>query len=185
MPKSKCEDFLRNECAGDPWTIVRPVISFSARRMDLVINSGRTTINCAETGRELILPESVRNLHAGIDWAGNSGKLIANLLFKPAALGGTFNIYSGHGMTWGEVAEAYHKAIDLRVRWGTDDEYLDTLPTLRTNKQYGWMWYYDRKYDRQLDATHVLEVTGLIRADFTSLEEGIAREAAIIRGETR
>ncbi len=30
VPKSKCEDFLRREHAGEAWTIVRPVISFSS-----------------------------------------------------------------------------------------------------------------------------------------------------------
>ena len=47
------------------------------------------------TGKELLLPESVRLYHAGIDWAGNSGKLIANLLFKPDALRQAVTIYSG------------------------------------------------------------------------------------------
>lgn len=181
IPKSKCEDFLRAECADDPWTIVRPVISFSDRRLDLVLYCGKSTIHAAESGRTLILPESVRDLHAGLDWAGNSGKLIAHLLCKKAALGGTFNIYSGHGMTWGEVAEAYHDAIGLDVRWGSDEEYLDMFPTIRTDCQYARMWYYDRKFDRQIDASHVLEVTGLCASDFCSIRDGIAYEAEKIR----
>ena len=70
VPKSKCEDFLRTECAGDPWTIVRPVI---------------------------------------------------------------------------------------------------------------WMWNYDRKFDRQIDASHVLEVTGLGAGDFRSVRDGILYEVERIR----
>ena len=181
VPKSKCEDFLRTECAGDPWTIVRPVISFSERRLDIVMNSGRWTLAAAESGRTLILPESVRNLHAGLDWAGNSGKLIAHLLCKKAALGGTFSIYSGHGMTWGEVAEAYHDAIGLQVHWASDVEYIATIPTIRTLDEHRWMWNYDRKFDRQIDASHVLEVTGLGAGDFRSVRDGILYEVERIR----
>lgn len=181
VPKSKCEDFLRNECAGENWTIVRPVISFSERRLDIVMNSGKWQLEIAEEGKELLLPESVRRLHAGLDWAGNSGKLIAHLLCKPAALGETFNIYSGHGMTWEDVAKAYNEAIGLKVRWVSDEEYIDTIPTIRTYKQHGWMWYYDRKYDRQIDATHVLKVSGLSEKDFLPISDGIAIEAELIR----
>ena len=39
VPKSKCEDYLRNEKADEPWTIVRPVISFSSYRLDLLLCS--------------------------------------------------------------------------------------------------------------------------------------------------
>jgi hypothetical protein len=75
--------------------------------MDIVMNSGLWTVDCARENRVMLLPQSVRDLHAGIDWAGNSGKLIANLLFKKDAIGEAFSIYSGHNMTWGEFAKAY------------------------------------------------------------------------------
>ena len=32
LPKSVCEDFLKDECKNQPWTILRPVISFSDKR---------------------------------------------------------------------------------------------------------------------------------------------------------
>lgn len=183
VPKSKCEDFLRNERAKDPFTIVRPVISFSERRLDLVMNSGRWPLEAMESDRETVLPESVKNLHAGVDWAGNSGKLIANLLFKKKALGETFNIYSGHGMTWGEVADAYCDVFGIKIRWGTDEEYKDTIPTIRTARVHRWMWKYDRKFDRQIDASKVLSVTGLSQSDFASVREGLCTELERIRSE--
>jgi len=185
VPKSKCEDFLRNECAGDPFTIVRPVISFSHRRMDIVLNSGREVLKCAEAGREMVLPESVRHLHAGIDWAGNSGKLIANLLLKPAAYGETYNIYSGHGMTWDDIANAYADVLGLKVYWGTDEEYIISKPTIREPNLHGWMWKYDRKFDRMIDASKVLAATGLTGKDFASVREGIAAELAILRPDKK
>ncbi|MBO7150610.1 MAG: epimerase, partial [Clostridia bacterium] len=40
LPKSVCEDWLRNERKGERWTIVRPVISFSHLRLDLLLYSG-------------------------------------------------------------------------------------------------------------------------------------------------
>ncbi len=171
VPKSKCEDYLRNEHAGEPWTIVRPVISFSERRMDLFMYSGDRILRAADRGEELLLPQYARDYSAGLDWAGNSGKLIANLLFKPDAIGETFTIYSGHRLTWGEVAEAYHKTIGLKLRWCDEKEYLAF-----DNFKPQWAYLYDRRFNRDVDCSKVLKVTGLTKQDFLTVEEGIKQE---------
>lgn len=181
VPKSKCEDFLRNECAGDPWTIVRPVISFSDRRMDLLLFSGQRVLDAAQAGKELAMPAMVKNFTAGLDWAYNSGKLIANLLFKPEAIGEAFTIYSGHGLTWGEVAELYQKHIGLKIRWCEEAEYLNIHTVVRTMPIMTWAWIYDRRYNRDVDCSKVLRVTGLTKEDFGSVEEGILCELEKIK----
>ena len=173
VSKAKCEDYLRNEHAGEPWTIVRPVISFSDRRLDLLMYSRDRVLCAAESGEELLLPEFVRNYSAGLDWSGNSGKLIANLLFKPDAIGETFTIYSGHGMTWGEVAQAYQRTIGLKVRWCDEQEYLGF-----DDVGDQWTYIHDRRYNRDIDCSKVLRVTGLTREDFSTIDEGIRREVA-------
>jgi len=180
VPKARCEDYLRNERAGEPWTIVRPVISFSHRRLDLLMYSGNRVIADAAEGKELLLPELAKNFTAGLDWAGNSGKLIANLLFKPAAVGETYSIYSGHGLTWGDVASLYEKHIGLKVRWCDEEEYLDFDSRLREKEILSWAWKFDRRYNRDIDCTKVLGATGLQRADFASVEEGILTELKIL-----
>ena len=125
--KGQCEDYLFEECRGQNFTIVRPVISFSHRRFDIVMNNGHEVLEHAKTGEPLRLPLSVRNHSAGFDWAGNSGKLIAHLLFKREAIGEAFTIYSGHGMTWGDVAEAYHSVCGTPFVWVTDEEYMKAV----------------------------------------------------------
>lgn len=179
IPKSKCEDFLRNECADQPWTIVRPVISFSQYRLDLLLYSGKGVIDYTANGREMLMPITVKDLGAGLDWAGNSGKLIANLLFKPAALHEAFTIYSGHGATWGQAAEAYSEVLGLKIRWCSEEEYINNTPRIRDG--HDTMWYNDRKFDRTIDCSKVLAVTGLKREDFASLQDGIRAELALLR----
>lgn len=181
VSKGICEDFLFNECKGENWTVVRPVISFSCRRMDILMNSGLWAVEYAKSGKTMLLPLSCKELHAGLDWAGNSGKLIANLLFKKESLGEAFTICSGHGMTWGEIADAYNKVIGLKVEWVDDERYIDTIPTIRSNGEHNWMWNYDRKFDRDVDCSKVLTVTGLSRDDFTTIENGIKAEMKILK----
>ena len=173
VPKSGCEDYLRGERAGEPWTIVRPVISFSSRRLDLLLYSGKDVLRFAERGEEMLLPSLVKNYTAGIDWAGNSGKLIANLLFKRDAIGETFTVYSGHGLTWGEVADAYRALTGVKIRWCSEEEYVRNTPKIAKEP---WMWKYDRRFNRDVDSSKILRVTGLTQDDFSSVFEGIKRE---------
>lgn len=181
IPKAKCEDYLREERAGEPWTIVRPVISFSDRRLDLLMYSEDSVVRAAKEGRELLLPRLVKNYAAGLDWAKNSGKLIANLLFKPEAMGETFTIYSGHNMTWGEIASLYEKVAGVRIRWCDEDEYLSSEDGRLTSKAREWQWTYDRRYDRAIDCSKVLKVTGLSKDDFDSIETGLRQEIAKLK----
>lgn len=172
VPKSICEDYLRNERAGEPWTIVRPVISFSERRMDLFMYSGDRLIRASNQAEELLLPNYARDYSAGLDWSGNSGKLIANLLFKPETIGETYTIYSGQDLTWGQIAETYKKILNLNIRWCEEEEYLERNPGNRTNYTY----IHDRRYNRDVDCSKVLQATGLTKQDFATIEEGIMQE---------
>lgn len=176
VSKGLCEDFLTGERKGQSWTIVRPVISFSQYRLDIVMNSGKEVLECAQEGKPMLLPLSVKNYRAGLDWAGNSGKLIANLLFKKNAIGEAFTVYSGHNMTWGEIAEAYTAEVGVEFKWVSDEEYIETKPAIKTNGNAKWMWKYDRVFNRDIDNSKILAVTGLKREDFTSVREGIRIE---------
>lgn len=180
VPKSKCEDFLREECAGQPWTIVRPVISFSERRLDMLMYSKHRILDAADAAEELLLPALAKDLVAGLDWAGNSGKLIAHLLFKPNAISETFSVYSGHGMTWGEVGELYQKYTGVKLRWCGEEEYLAFHRDLWEHRGLMWAWKHDRRYNRDVDCSKILRVTGLGKADFASVEEGLVHELRLL-----
>ena len=169
VPKAICEKFLREESGTENWTVVRPVISFSDKRFDLVTVSGHEIIDAARSGKTVILPEAAKNLTAGLDWAGNSGKLIANLLFKKECLGEAYTVSSGQNLTWGEVADIYTRLTGVNFRWADTEEYVST-------GHGGNGLFYDRLYDRAVDNTKILKTTGLKKEDFTSIEEGIEIE---------
>ncbi|MBR6602647.1 MAG: hypothetical protein IKK94_01390 [Clostridia bacterium] len=179
LSKAKAEDFIRASGTKN-WTIVRPVISFSDRRFDIVTVNERVVLERVKEGRELILPENVRNLTAALDWAGNSGKLIASLLFKDAALGEAFTVSSAQNLTWGEVADIYTELIGLKVRWIDPDEWLKHEEYVMNNR---FAAIYDRFFDRSIDNSKILSVTGLTNDDFLSIKDGIGIELAKINWE--
>jgi len=169
LPKSRCEDLLNNDCAGQAWTIVRPVISFSDMRMDVYTYSGHTVLEKAKQAEELLLPDFAQNLTAGLDWAGNSGKLIARLAVNPETIGKCYTISSGQNLTWGEVADIYKELIGLKVRWVDENEYIKMV-------RDKWGYIYDRKFNRVIDASEALSAAGLRKEDFTPIYEGVKIE---------
>lgn len=179
VPKARCEDYLRNERSGEPWTIVRPVISFSAKRFDLLMYTGDRIIKASEQNQTLIMPELVKNFTAGLDWAGNTGKLIANLLLKKETFGETYSVSSGQNLTWGQVADIYTKLTGVKIKWDTEDTFLDFNPILRDVLGYSWMWNFDRRCNRDIDCSKILKATGLTAKDFCSIEDGIKLELEI------
>ncbi len=182
VPKSKCEDYLFGECAGQPWTIVRPVISFSQYRLDFYVHSGKRVIEYAERGEKLLVPATSRYLTAGLDWAGNSGKLIAHLLFKPHTFGETYTVSSAQNLTWDDVAQIYREQIGLEINWCSDEDFYNAHPAYRDQKR--WILDYDRRFDRVINNEKILKATGLGAGDFKPVAEGIAIELKKIKGES-
>lgn len=173
LSKAKAEKFLFNESGTDNWTAVRPVISFSEHRFDVVVRSGQDVIDYYRRGEVLLLPEEARNLTAGLDWAGNTGKIIANLLFKKDTFRQTYTISSAPNMKWGEVAELYTKLVGTQFEWVDTDEYFKHDGNIRNQP---WILLYDRLYDRKIDNTKVLKATGIKKSDFLSIEDGLKIE---------
>ena len=169
LSKSRSERFLANNPYPKNWTVVRPVISFSARRMDLVMLGKSDIADAKRDGRRLQLPLSAKNLTAGLDWAGNSGKLIANLLFKEETIGQAYTISTAQNLTWGEIADIYTEVLGVEFEWTPEDYKAD-------NYRAHFRWKYDRAYDRCIDNSKVLAATGLTSADFKTIREGIVIE---------
>ena len=165
LSKSMAERYIRSLPGPVNWTIVRPVISFSDRRLDIVMTSGHDVVKAAQNGGKLRLPIEAKELTAGLDWAGNSGKLIANLLFKETAKGEAYTISSAQNLTWGQVADIYAELLGVYIEWAPADFPRDM-----------WHWRYDRAFDRPIDNSKLLEATGLTKADLSSIRDGIIIE---------
>ena len=177
LAKARCEDLLTGEHSGEPWTVVRPVISFSYRRFDLFTYSRNDIWDMVEKYGKLPMPISARDLGAGIDWAGNSGKLIANLLFKNEAIGEAYTVSSAQNLTWGQLGEIYAELLGFEIEWCDDGTFEKRYPSSVERKR--WLYRYDRKFDRTIDNSKILKATGLKESDFTSVAEGLKKELAI------
>ena len=107
------------------------------------------------------LPIEAKNLTAGIDWSGNVGKLIANLLLKPETFCEAYTVSSAQNLTWGEVAKLYEKNIGAKFEWVSTKEFLEAV-----NYNNYYTLIYDRLFDRKIDNSKILNATGLTKSDF-------------------
>ena len=144
----------------------------------MVTYSGHNLLTKIKNGETIPLPMNAKNLAAGLDWAGNSGKLIANLLFKKDCFGEAYTVSSGQNLTWGEVAKIYTELMGAKIEWVSLEEYLKA-----TNNYNYYALLYDRLFDRQIDNGKILKATGLTKNDFLSVKEGLKIEIDKIEQE--
>ena len=170
LPKARCERYLKQVSKYKNWTIVRPMISSSDKRLDIIQYTFHEVIEYAMQEKTMYLPLICKDSIAGLEWAGNTGRLIANLLFKEKCLGETYMISTGHSMTWETVANVYKELLNLKTEWIPTEEYIS-----KTSKG-GFPLYYDRGYDRRVNNSKVMRDSGLTEDDLTPFKEGIKSE---------
>ena len=177
IPKARAERYLRS-LGEKNWTIIRPIISFTHYRLDLVTVGAYAILYRTRAGKPIPLPEEVRDKHCGVTWGGNTGLQIAHLLGKEGALGEAFTLGPDEGLVWGDVARFYEEFAGAAFRWIPAEDYL----SIATSNDYmeRQMIYTDRILDRRVDFSKMLRVTGLDPARFLTCREAIAKELTIL-----
>ena len=177
IPKAKGERLLRASGAAN-WTIVRPVISFTHYRLDLVTVGAYALLSRSAAGKPIPLPEEVRRCHCGVTWGGNTGLEIARLVGNPAAFGEAFTLGFGEDLVWQDVAGYYEELLGAKFAWVPAEDYL----RIATSGAYmeRQMIYTDRILDRRVDFSKVMQATGLGPRDFLPCRDAVARELAFL-----
>ena len=177
IPKAKGERLLRASGAAN-WTIIRPVISFTHYRLDLVTVGAHALLSRSAAGKPIPLPEEVRRCHCGVTWGGNTGLEIARLVGNPAAFGEAFTLGFGEDLVWEDVAGYYEEFLGAKFVWVPAEDYL----RIATSGDYmeRQMIYTDRILDRRVDYSKVMRATGLGPRDFLPCRDAVARELAFL-----
>jgi len=177
IPKAKGERYLTSKGVRN-WTIIRPIISFTHFRLDLVTVGAYAILFRTAAGKPIPLPAECRDKHCGVTWGGNTGLQIARLVGNPAALGEAFTLGTDEGLTWGDVARYYEELAGAKFVWIPAEDYLRIAsPNTYMDRQ---MIYTDRILDRSVDCSKVMRVTDLKPSDFLSCRDAIARELTIL-----
>ncbi len=175
--KARGENIIRS-LPRKNWTMIRPAITYSLMRYQLVTLEAPNTVGRAFAGKAVVLPEQARNVQATMSWAGDVARMIAGLLFNEKALCETFTVSTSEHRTWGEIADYYKDLCNLKAVWVDKEEYLRILTPDPYETYARWQLEYDRLFDRIVDNSKVLAVTGMTQESLISLYEGLKREIA-------
>lgn len=175
--KAQGEDTLRASNYRN-WTIIRPAITYSQRRFQLVTLEMEKTVRRALLGRTVVLPREAKDKQATMTWAGDVAKMIACILFNEKAMRETYTVSTAEHRTWGEIADMYGELIGMNVMWVSAEEYVETFGLPEGEARLG-VWRqlkYDRLFDRIVDNSKILALMGKTQADLMPLYEGLKLE---------
>lgn len=174
--KARGEDILEASPYRN-WTAVRPAVTYSQRRYQLVTLEANTLITRARAGKPVILPEEARNVQGTMTWAGDVARMFAAVLFNEEAKCQHYTFCTAEHQTWETIAGYYEELIGLKVKWIPREEYLRTMaPGGAAYNAVKWQLDYDRLYNRVMDNSKILKLAGLKQSDLMPLKEGLKLE---------
>ena len=168
------EDVLRASGRKN-FTIIRPSITFSQHKFQLVTMEADCVVERARLGKAIVLPEAARNVQGTLTWGSDSARMISGLIGNQDALGETYTIATAEHHTWGEIAEYYRDLIGLKAEWVDTDTYLYCHAGKET-KFARWQLIYDRLFERVIDNSKILAAAGLEQSQLMPLYDGLKRE---------
>ena len=167
--KAREENILRSSHFSN-WTIVRPSITYSSRRIAFVTLELPLLLRRAKAKKPIYIPQEAWNAEATCTWAGDASELIARLLFKKEALCEAYSVCTAEHQTWGTIAGYYQELLGADIRTIPVRDYLDFFGNTLTARA---QLYYDRCMWRVMDNSKALAVTGMKQSDFKTVRDGI------------
>lgn len=181
LAKARQENILRSSKYSN-WTILRPSIIYSNQRLQLTTLEIPQFLRRAREGKPVYVAREALDDETTMTWAGDAARMIAGLLFNPAAFRETYSIATAEHHKWREVADIYKKYINLECIPVSTEDYLGFFGNTLTAK---FQLKYDRCRQRILDNSKILRDAGLKQSDLMTLENGLSREIARIPDDMR
>lgn len=176
LMKIRTEDILRG-CEYKNFTILRPGITFSKNKFQLMSLEADYVLRRAFLGKAIVLPFEAMEKQCTMTWAGDVAKILSRLFFNDKAIGETFILGTAEHQTWREVADIYKKAVGLEIVESSREEFFEIMSANREEYNAArWRLDYDRMFDRVIDNSKILAATGLTHSDFTPLSKTLTME---------
>lgn len=135
----------------------------------------QNTVARAFAGKKVVLPRAAMDIEATMTWAGDVAKMLAGLLFNPAAYGEAFSVCTAEHHPWKVIAEYYRELVGMEVVWVDTEDYMTAIGGKAPNL---WQLEYDRLFDRIMDNSKILAAADLKQSELTPIRDALAREIA-------
>lgn len=173
--KAQTEDFLAASGFTN-WTVVRPAITYSKRRFQLITMEYDLVVRRMLEKKTLVVPEPAMKKQATMSWAGDVARMLARLVLNKQAYGETYSVCTSEHHTWEEIAQIYQKIGGLQYCTTDTENFLNIIAPGNIHAKQQLIL--DRYYDRIMDNTKILNITGMKQSELMPLEKGLAMEFA-------
>lgn len=162
LRKAREENILRNSGYNN-WTIVRPYITYSDRRLQLGIYEKEEWLYRLLNNKPLIIRKEILDNYTSLASGFDVATGIYNLSVNEKAIGQDINITSTESIKWKDIFDMYLRVLKER---------LDIEPTIYLRKDLediemlfegGYNTKYDRLWDRRFDNRKAINYCGDIK----------------------
>jgi len=156
------------------WSIIRPAITYSKFRYQLTTLEAHVVIYRMANNKTILLPQEAMDKQATMSWAGDVAEMLARIILNKEAYGEAYTVATAEHHTWSEIADYYTEIGGLKYKTVDAKTYVDVC--FAGSKFAGWQLKYDRMFDRVIDNSKILNVTGMKQSELMPLRKGLEYE---------
>lgn len=153
--KARQEDILRSSALNN-WTIIRPYITYSERRLQLGTLEKENWLYRALQGRTIVFSEEMKSRFTTLTYGFDVADGIACILGNSNSLRKIYHITNDHAHKWSEILEIYLGVMEENLGFRPNVIYQDLDEFLVWNPGK-YQIIYDRLFDRKFDNTKINE----------------------------
>lgn len=166
LSKARQEDLLKASGKRN-WTIVRPYMTYSSKKLDLGFYSKELWLYRIIKGKRILFTEDVAKSFTTLTYGEDVAKGIYSIIGNEAAKGEVYHITTDESLTWDEILKEYGKLLEgkgykMNVVWQKKSEF-----------PYENIYRYDRCYDRRFNNSKIKSLCDT--SSFVSIKEGISK----------
>ena len=171
LKKAREEDLLNNSGKRN-YTIVRPYITYSEKRLQLGDLEHQYWLPRALDGRSIIFSEDIRNHYTTLTYGLDVARGMVALIGNPQAIGEVYHITSDKTIRWEDVLNIYLDAIEKYIGLRPKVKWIPYSMKLN-NDALKYQIIYDRTYDRIFDNSKLHKIMPSL--SFVDPHEGLTK----------
>lgn len=172
LRKAREENILFKSCKKN-FTIIRPYITYSEKRLQLGVMEKECWLYRALKGRTIVFSKDISDRFTTLTYGHDVAKGIISLIGQSKALGQVFHITCNNPIRWEDVLIIYIKTLKSKLGKQPKIKMIDLNPRTWMHGSNKYQEIYDRYYDRRFDNSKISHF--IDNSTFTIPQEGLAK----------
>lgn len=169
LAKARQEDILKNSGKNN-WTIIRPYITYSSKRLQLGILEKEDWLYRALKGRSIVFSEDINSKLTTMTFGLDVARGIKAIIGNSDALNEVFHITYNTSILWSEVLNIYLNVLENHLGY-RPKVVLENLDNFQIYHPATYQIQYDRLYNREFNNEKIGRYIDVF--NFTSINEGL------------